>query len=122
MVRNSDELWYVNSKDTINSGALNLAEADATMLNSGHIQIAAKANEPLLSVTNSDEWIFFTSHNQVFSYNWKGDKLALKCIGFKHASSITYGDDWLFVVDRATGEIFKIDGTDTDEDHAHRWI
>lgn len=121
VVRNSEELWYVNSKDTINSGALNLAEADSTLPNSGRIQIAAKANEPLLAVTSSDDYVFFTSYNQVFKYDWETDELLLKSIGFEHASGISYGDEYLFVADHGTGEIFKID-EEGGEDHMHSWI
>lgn len=122
-VRNSEDIWFVNSKDTVNGGVLNRADADAVLPNTGDIEITVKADQPANAVTVTDDFVFFTTANQVFSYNWNNSKdLHLKNIGFKQASGIAYGNEKLFVVDHENGQVYKIDGSDTDEDYAHGWI
>jgi hypothetical protein len=118
----SKDLWFVNSKNTIDSGVLNWAHARTSAVNGSKILSKALANQPGNSVVTSDDYIFFTTYDQVYAYDPDNDSLSLKTIGFKEARGICYGDEKLFVADHKAGLVYKLKAEDDGEEITKPWM
>ena len=121
-VRESEDIYYVNSKNTNTIGILNKADAKASHLNSGDIDVRVMSNEAAHGIACSDYLCYFITDNQVFAYDVDDDSLRLKTTGLKQARGITWGDDTLWIADHKTNEIYKIEADNDAEEWMERWL
>jgi hypothetical protein len=121
-VVDSEDIWFVNGADVETVGLLNLADAKTKFANSESIETKAVGTTTGNGCAASDDYVFFTSGDVVYAYDIDDEELKAKNKELIRPRGIAYGDDDLYVVDRADGTIYKIDADDEDEELAKNWV
>jgi hypothetical protein len=121
-VVDSEDIWFVNGADVETVGLLNLADAKTKFANSESIETKAVGVTVGYNVVASDDYVFFTSGDTVYAYDIDDEELKPKSRELHQPRGVAYGDDYLYVVDREDGTIYKIDAGDEDSELAENWI
>jgi hypothetical protein len=118
----SEDLWFVNGADVEVVGLLNHAEANTSSTNSHTIETKAIGEYGGYGCVANEDYVYFTSGSTVYAYDIDDEEVSTKNRALTDPRGIAWGDDDLYVVDRADGSVYRIEACDEDEEVAKSWV
>lgn len=124
-VYDSDDIYFVNHEPNEDAYTLNKAEAQVKENNAGEIKQKAKTNEGGWSVAVSEDYVYFTTKDNVLWVMDREDKEDLTTKDSKYLQSprgVCYGDDNIYVADFKRGLVMEYDDNDDNEDDSDSFV
>jgi hypothetical protein len=122
-VIDSEDIWFVNGADVADAGVLCRADTKTAKTNGERIDKVVRGDTAVgRNVAASDDYVFFTAGNVIYAYDIDDEELNTKNMELVNPTALAFGDDDLFVVDRDSGSIYKIDADDDGEELADPWV
>mmetsp|Transcript_25100 Transcript_25100/g.44003 ORF Transcript_25100/g.44003 Transcript_25100/m.44003 type:complete len:441 (+) Transcript_25100:42-1364(+) len=124
-VYDSSDIYYVNHDPTDDIATLYKADAQVKGNNVGEIKEKAKTSEGAWSVAVSEDYVYFTTKDNVLWVMDREDKEELTTKDSKYLQSprgVCYGDDSVYVADFSRGLVLEYDDDDDNEDDSDDFV
>ena len=125
-IHNSKTLYFINNRNSMDSGLLNSASAVPVSTNSSAVDILIRSSFKGwgLAYTENDYVFYSQSNGDVWAYDTQDeDKQHIKSTGFfKDPRGLCYGDGKVYVADYELGEVYTLDDDSDDNETPKEFV